>query len=165
MQDAADSQEQVQSTIAAEASAAQPPRYTEALREFHRAIGEPPPAVPTLPSPELLRMRRVLLDEEWAEVQEDLDTLERRLTAGEAGDPAEELYRLAHELTDLLYVTYGTLLQLGVNPDATFAAVHAANLAKVGGPLREDGKLLKPEGWQPADVRTVLRRLAEAEPL
>ncbi|WP_315941229.1 hypothetical protein [Deinococcus sp. Marseille-Q6407] len=145
--------------------AAGPSRYTQGLRAFHRAIGEPAPERPTLPSPELLRMRRTLMDEEWAEVQEELDQLEARLAAGEAtGTPAAELDRLAHELTDLLYVAYGTLVQLGVDPDATFAAVHQANLQKVGGPLREDGKLLKPAGWQPADVQAVLERLSAAAP-
>jgi predicted HAD superfamily Cof-like phosphohydrolase len=35
--------------------------------------------------------------------------------------------------------------------------VHRANLAKAGGPRRADGKLLKPPGWQPADVTAVLK--------
>lgn len=135
--------------------------YTHALRSFHQAIGEPAPTRPALPSADLLRIRRTLLDEEWAEVQEELDLLQARLAAGEAqADPPAELHRLAHELTDLLYVTYGTLVQLGIDPDATFAAVHQANLRKVGGPLRADGKLLKPDGWQPADVRGVLEGLS-----
>lgn len=143
-----------------------PLNYTRALRDFHQAIGEVPPLRPALPSAELLRMRRTLLSEEWAEVQEELDLLEDRLVSGEVRpDAPAELHRLAHELTDLLYVTYGTLVQLGIDPDATFAAVHQANLGKVGGPLRGDGKLLKPAGWQPADVRGVLERLStEAEP-
>ncbi|MDO4263440.1 MAG: hypothetical protein Q4C67_04510 [Deinococcus sp.] len=133
------------------------------MRSFHAAIGEPAPQQPALPSAGLLRIRRTLLDEEWAEVQEELDLLEARLAAGEAREPAAELHRLAHELTDLLYVTYGTLVQLGIDPAATFAAVHQANLGKVGGPLRADGKLLKPPGWQPADVRSVLERLSQAQ--
>ena len=108
-------------------------------------------------------MRRTLLAEEWAEVEEELDRLEQRLASGEPLEPAQELHRLAHELTDLLYVTLGTLTQLGINPDAPFAAVHQANLAKVGGPVREDGKLLKPAGWQPADVRAVLEQLAQQD--
>ncbi len=137
--------------------------YTRALREFHRAIGEAAPGAPRLPSADLLRIRRALLREEWAEVEEELDLLEHRLAAGNLAAPAEELHRLAHELTDLLYVVYGTLVQLGIDPDATFEAVHAANMAKVGGPVREDGKLLKPEGWQPADVKAVLERLSAAQ--
>ena len=47
----------------------------------------------------------------------------------------------------------------GVRLWPVFQAVHAANMAKMeGGAVRfEGGKILKPEGWQPADVRSVLQ--------
>jgi hypothetical protein len=45
----------------------------------------------------------------------------------------------------------------GVSLWPAFQAVHAANMAKLGGTVIA-GKLTKPEGWQPADVATVLRR-------
>lgn len=63
-----------------------------------------------------------------------------------------------HELTDLLYLTYGAILACGVDADAVFAEVHRANLSKAGGSRRADGKLLKPPGWQPADVRGVIEK-------
>ncbi|MFC6616710.1 hypothetical protein [Deinococcus radiophilus] len=135
---------------------------TAALKEFQEAVGEAPPEHPTLPSPELLAFRAGLLREEWQEVEEELEVLAQRLDGASEGasetDPATALAPLAHELTDLLYVAYGTLTQLGVDAEATFAAVHAANMQKMGGPVREDGKLLKPAGWQPADIRAVLER-------
>ena len=62
---------------------------------------------------------------------------------------------------DLLYVTYGAILACGIDPDPVFAEVHRANLSKAGGPTREDGKVLKPPGWQPADVRSVIEKLVE----
>ena len=77
-----------------------------------------------------------------------------RLESG-AATPAD-LAPLAHELTDLLYVAYGALLALGVDPDAAFAEVHRANVTKAGGPRRPDGKVLKPPGWQAADLRRVI---------
>lgn len=125
------------------------------IKAFHRAIGGPSPDKPTLPSPQLLNLRRTLIAEEWQEVQQELDKLE-----GQLGDQtaltATDLAPLAHELADLLYVTYGALDQLGIDADAVFAEVHRANLSKASGPKRADGKQLKPEGWQPADVRKVL---------
>lgn len=125
------------------------------IREFHRAIGADSPDTPTLPSLKLLELRRTLIAEEWQEVQEELHALERRLSAGEAV-AASDLAPLAHELADLLYVTYGALDQLGIDADAVFAEIHRANLSKASGPKRSDGKQLKPEGWQPADVKKVL---------
>lgn len=129
------------------------------LREFHRAIGLESPDRPALPTPEVLRLRRTLIEEEMAEVRTEIETLLPRLESGEASDPAL-LAPLAHELADLLYVTYGALDQLGIDADAVFAEVHRANLAKASGPKRADGKQLKPVGWQPADVRRVLENLS-----
>lgn len=125
------------------------------IKEFHRAIGADSPDMPTLPSLKLLELRRTLIREEWQEVQAELYALECRLSAGE--DVAtSELAPLAQELSDLLYVTYGALDQLGIDADAVFAEIHRANLSKASGPKRSDGKQLKPEGWQPADVKKVL---------
>ena len=135
------------------------PSHAQHLREFHRAIGLDSPARPTLPTAELLGLRRTLLEEEMAEVQAEIAALLPRLQAGETNVPAL-LAPLAHELADLLYVTYGALEQLGVDADAVFAEVHRANLSKASGPKRADGKQLKPEGWQPADVRRVLEDLS-----
>ncbi|THF83645.1 hypothetical protein E7T09_21740 [Deinococcus sp. KSM4-11] len=127
------------------------------LREFHRAIGLTPPEAPTVPRGELLALRRTLIEEEVAEVNAEFAVLAARLEAGETPGP-DALVALAHELADLLYVTYGALDTLGVDADAVFAEVHRANLTKASGPRRADGKQLKPEGWQPADVAGVLAR-------
>ena len=59
--------------------------------------------------------------------------------AQETNDSAE-LTDLIHELTDLLYVTYGAITACGVDPDAVFAEVHRANMQKANGPRRADGK-------------------------
>jgi hypothetical protein len=37
-------------------------------------------------------------------------------------------------------------------------------MAKVGGPVRPDGKKLKPEGWQPPDIAGILRAQIAAAP-
>ena len=126
------------------------------LRAFHAAIGEQPVPAPSVPDRALLALRRTLIREEFQEVEAEFSLLTDRIEAGEHV-PAEDLTPLVHELVDLLYVTYGALDRLGVNADAAFAEVHRANMGKVSGPLRADGKILKPEGWQPADVRRVLR--------
>ncbi|MBB5376371.1 putative HAD superfamily Cof-like phosphohydrolase [Deinococcus metalli] len=127
------------------------------LRDFHHAIGLRPPDAPTVPAPALLALRRTLIDEEVAEVRAEFTALSARLDAGDAPEP-DALVALAHELADLLYVTYGALDTLGIDADAVFAEVHRANLSKASGPRRADGKQLKPEGWQPADVAGVLAR-------
>ncbi|WP_135228326.1 hypothetical protein [Deinococcus fonticola] len=131
------------------------PSNAASLHEFHRAIGLNPPSTPTVPDLALLELRQTLLCEEWTEVQEEITALRERLQSAEPVQPGD-LAPLVHELVDLLYVTYGALDQFGVDADAVFAEVHRANLSKTTGPKRADGKQLKPQGWQPADVRAVL---------
>ncbi len=120
------------------------------IREFHEAMGAPSPEQPVLPSPETLTLRQTLIREEYEEVTAVFHQL---ITGKEDG-----MTQLIHELTDLLYVTYGAIEACGVDPDPVFAEVHRANMQKMNGPRRADGKLLKPAGWQPADVRRVIER-------
>lgn len=124
------------------------------LREFHTALGENLPTSPTLPTADVLRLRQTLIREEYEEVTAVFSHL---LTAPQQAD----FVHLMHELADLLYVTYGTMVACGVDADAVFAEVHRANMEKLGGPRRADGKLLKPPGWQPANVQGVLERNKE----
>lgn len=132
----------------------------ERIREFHQAVGAPLPTQPTIPARPLAEMRRRLIDEEYAEVSEAFSNF---LDAIEEERPPD-LASLVHELTDLLYVTYGAIQTCGVDPDAVFAEIHRANLTKAGGPRRADGKILKPEGWQPADVRTIIEQQLSSHP-
>ncbi len=125
------------------------------LYAFHRALGLALPGQPRVPPAPALQLRRTLIEEEFAEVQAEFGALAARLEAGETPE-GPDLAALAHELADLLYVTYGAFVALGIDADAVFAEVHRANMHKVSGPRRADGKQLKPEGWQPADVRAVL---------
>jgi predicted HAD superfamily Cof-like phosphohydrolase len=124
------------------------------LREFHRAVGSPTPESPTAPGPDILTLRHALITEEYEEVSSAFATLEEARRSGDPGD----ITPLIHELTDLLYVTYGTILACGIDPDEVFEEVHRANMRKTKGPRRPDGKQLKPEGWRPADVAGVIER-------
>jgi predicted HAD superfamily Cof-like phosphohydrolase len=62
-------------------------------------------------------------------------------------------------LCDLLYVTLGAAVQMGVDLDPFFHEVHRANMAKGEGPLRADGKKLKPPGWVPPRIAETFARL------
>src|SRR3712207_9578951 len=95
---------------------------------FHRKFGAPPPDRPSLEGfPGDLRVR--LIEEEAAEFAK----------AVQDGDMVE----MIDALCDLLYVTYGAAVDLGVDLEPFFAEVHRSNLAKVGGTRRADGKWLK----------------------
>lgn len=125
--------------------------------EFHEAVGAPVPPQPVVPSLEILQLRQKLLQEEFAEASEEWEKLTAVCQSGNHAQPID-VTDWVHELADLLYVTYGAILACGVDPDPVFAEVHRANLSKAGGPRRADGKILKPPGWQPADVRRVIEQ-------
>lgn len=125
------------------------------VRDFHDALGDDYPTSPAVPPASLLALRQRLIDEEHAEVVEAAQDLAGRLADGSSLRPTD-LAALAHELVDLLYVTYGALAALGIPADLAFEEVHRANLTKAGGPRRADGKVLKPEDFQPASLAAVI---------
>jgi predicted HAD superfamily Cof-like phosphohydrolase len=66
-------------------------------------------------------------------------------------------------LVDILVVTIGAIYSMGADPEGAWREVMSTNLAKIDrvtGKVRkrEDGKVLKPEGWQPPNLRAYLNR-------
>jgi predicted HAD superfamily Cof-like phosphohydrolase len=65
-------------------------------------------------------------------------------------------------LIDILVVTIGALHSIGVDAQGAWDEVYRSNMAKVDAGTgvvlrREDGKILKPEGWQPPNLKQYLR--------
>lgn len=113
------------------------------LAEFHEKFNQP------FGSGDVrdFALRQKLNLEEALELDEAFNTL--------------DIVKIAAELADVLYVAYGTAHSLGIPILEVLAEVHRANMDKFGSgeaKYRDDGKLLKPNGWKPADVASVLRR-------
>jgi predicted HAD superfamily Cof-like phosphohydrolase len=58
---------------------------------------------------------------------------------------------------DLAYVILGRLCRMGVDAGPIWDEIHRTNMQKTTGPIREDGKRLKPAGWQPPRIAELLR--------
>lgn len=105
------------------------------------------PLYPTAMCKDTQALRLRLITEEFNEVVEAFET-------------GQTIPEVAKELCDLLVVTYGTLLTMGVNPDAAFDLVHKSNMSKLdkdGRPVRRaDGKVLKGENYQPPAMEFIL---------
>ena len=117
------------------------------LLEFNNAFDIPKLDAPGLGTDELIELRIKLLVEEVQEYAE----------AARAGDMVEILDALA----DIGYILAGTIINHGMQHiyDDSFNEVHRSNMAKlVNGKVirREDGKVLKPEGWQPPQLAQFL---------
>ena len=90
-----------------------------------------------------------LIDEEHAELQE----------AVAADDLTEQL----DALIDILVVTIGAIHSAGFDGEGAWKEVMATNFAKIDHETgrvrkREDGKVLKPVGWVPPDLKGYLTR-------
>lgn len=70
----------------------------------------------------------------------------------------DNLVEIADALADMIYVILGTALSYGLPLDLVFAEVHRTNLAKEKGSLRDDGKIMKPEGWVAPDIAGILKK-------
>lgn len=125
------------------------------LAEFHEAINGFNPKKPIVPSEETVLLRETLITEEFKEVMEVIKQIK------ESNNKEIHIAKLMHELADLLYVTYGTFVDFGVNADRVFAEIHRVNMLKLSGPKRADGKQLKPEGWKPADIEKLINEMSK----
>ncbi len=69
---------------------------------------------------------------------------------------------IAQECADLIWTVCGLAHGLGIPLNEVWAEVRRSNGDKIGADgevlRREDGKILKPEGWTPPDIVGVLER-------
>ncbi len=112
-----------------------------------------------------LFLGRALIMEEFKEVMIEYDRIEE--TALHWIDETERdslrhqfLQNLCAELADLIYVICQAANMHGLPLAQFYDAIHAANMRKVD-PItgkvtrREDGKVLKPVGWQPPNLSEI----------
>lgn len=143
---------------------------------FKRAVGHPMRETPGVPAEERVRFCLSLIMEEFSELlvsclAEDSDewcecAISVRLSlAWESIEAAinkldidVNLTEFADACADLDYVVESARLEFGIDGHPIARAVHAANMLKLEGPVREDGKRLKPEGWQAPDIESELRK-------
>ena len=119
----------------------------EMVRDFHTAFGQRVGEKPELPSYEERELRIRLMKEEVNEYNKAEDN--------------SDITNLAVELADIIYIACGTAVSYGIPLDEVFNAIHSANMNKlVDGKVirREDGKIKKPDGWQPADIEGILKK-------
>lgn len=113
------------------------------VRAWHRKFGVGIGDSPAIRRPEL---RAALIEEEARETVEAI----------RSGDMAEAI----DGMCDVLYVIFGTAVEFGIDLAPFFAEVHRTNMLKVGGATRDDGKILKPDGWQRPRIEAMVRRLS-----
>ena len=90
-----------------------------------------------------------LIDEERAELQEAIDACDSK--------------EILDALLDIVVVTIGAMHSMGANAEGGWNEVMRTNFAKID-PVtgkvrkREDGKVLKPEGWTPPELDPFIKK-------
>jgi len=117
------------------------------IKQFQTIFGFNVQPEPVIPSEDVEVLRNSLLVEEVEELWE----------ASRNGDIVE----VADAITDILYIVLGTACEYGVidKLEECWDLVHQNNMGKVhpDGTIkrREDGKILKPEGFKKVELSTL----------
>ena len=117
------------------------------LVEFNEAFGIQYLTDPNIGDNDLSELRIRLLEEE---VQEYAEAVRNN-----------DLVEVLDALGDIAYILAGTILNHGMQEiiDDAFSEIHRSNMDKLvdGKALkRDDGKVIKPEGWQPPNLKQFL---------
>lgn len=119
----------------------------EEVVEMCIAFGQQVQEQPALPNEKEVRSLRIKLL---------LEEVQEYLTA----EGADDLIGVADALGDIAVIIFGTAAAYGIPLPEVFDEIHRSNMAKVsehGSVIRrEDGKILKPEGWTPPNIEKVL---------
>jgi predicted HAD superfamily Cof-like phosphohydrolase len=125
-------------------------RQLEQVKEFNEELGVSINEYFDYMKPEEFETHRKLILEELRETE-----LAQKTAAGRS--------EVLDGIVDTLYLVFGMAVRYGIKPallEAAFDEVHQTNMAKRGGPVREDGKILKPKGWKPPNLKLVIELYA-----
>jgi predicted HAD superfamily Cof-like phosphohydrolase len=120
-------------------------KFYHDVKDFHIAFGQRVGEKPELPDISERELRMSLLVEEYAEYLK--------------AESENDIVEIADALADMIYIICGTAVSYGIPLDVIYDEVHQSNMNKlVDGKVirREDGKVKKPEGWQPPDIRKII---------
>jgi predicted HAD superfamily Cof-like phosphohydrolase len=126
-----------------------------AVKDFHVVMGMEDNIVPTLVDGETAGLRIAVIAEEFNEFIEAVAN--------------ENLVEIADALGDLLYVVYGAANAYGLDMEPIFNEIHLSNMKKIDPETnkvryREDGKVLKPKGWQKPRLAPIIKAQQGGQP-
>jgi len=110
--------------------------------EFHKKYNCPAPEQPEIPDADLLLLRSRLIIEEAGEFLKAAST--------------RDMEGMVDALADLLYVTYGAAVVMGIDMLPICQEVQRSNMTKDGGGHDSGGKVMKGPDFSPPDIKKCL---------
>ena len=134
-------------------------KYEDKVKQFSRAMNLP---VNVPFSPDLLTLRKRLLQEEIDELFAELDCAIALTQKGE--DVSQELFEnICKEAADVQYVLSGLGVSFGLPIEQAFDLTHESNMSKLGPdgkPIyREDGKIMKGPNYHKPDLHSLKQKV------
>jgi predicted HAD superfamily Cof-like phosphohydrolase len=114
----------------------------EDVRSFMLKFGQHIGDKPGFPDEKIVALRCNLIIEEYREL---FDAALKR-----------DLVETADAIADLIYVLIGTALAFGIDLRPVWEEVHLSNMSKSIDLKRNDGKIMKPEGWVKPDIQAAI---------
>ena len=145
-----------------------------AVKEFHGTFNAPVGERPEALTADRAEARAQWSGEELAEfievscgvnIRNEMKELIAQAFARKVAEP--DLVGQVDSAIDRIYFALGDLVEIGIEPSPIFDMVQDANMAKLwsdGKPrFREDGKIIKPEGWKSPDdkIAAYIKGLSE----
>lgn len=137
--------------------------YQESVKKMMQAFGQATPESPDFDEATYpLQLRAKLILEEADEfacaagfaMRDDGDDVSGNVYNNRRPWPADPV-EMIDAICDLLVVTFGAAVAMGVDLDPFFAEVQRSNFDKTRGPKRQDGKQLKPADWKAPDLASI----------
>ena len=124
-------------------------REWEAVKLFHEKFNHPVAEHPRVMESERAHKRYNWMKEE---IDEFIEAVEQ-----------QDIVEQADAMIDVMYFALGTLVEMGIKPDALFEIVQKANMSKLwedGLPhYNSEGKTIKPSNWK--DPHNELKKVIE----
>jgi predicted HAD superfamily Cof-like phosphohydrolase len=113
--------------------------------DFHKLMASDKiGSLPGIPPQAIADLRMRLIDEEYVELREAWNN--------------DDVPKFADSIIDLIYVLVGAAISYGVDLRPLWDEVQRANMSKIHGEVRPDGKRLKPKDFVPPDIAGLLAR-------
>ena len=119
-----------------------PADWFEDVLDFHKKFGCETNSLPCYPHDKVRYLRADLIREEMEELTYMVG--------------CANLTGIADGITDSIYVLIGMAMAYGIDLRPIWDEVHRTNMRKEGGTTRDDGKILKPNGWKPPRIKELL---------
>ena len=116
------------------------------IYDFMVKAGQETPDIPHFPSDQVKNLRIKLIQEELNELKEAFEH--------------DDFKESCDAIVDILVVTIGAAVALGIDIEPFWNMVHKSNMAKFGqgGYRRDDGKWMKPPDWKKHDFEPIIQQ-------